>query len=134
MAIWNQCMSLIIFLAKSILLKHYENGNKNFFSYHDPGSAKSRIYAGKSTKRGFFQKGLTRFQKFISIWVPVNSQQDWRGKLESAYSLMVHYCKNIVCTRSMHCAIFSYQLFQCFSAEFPATSSKELCNASFFLQ
>ena len=40
-----------IFLAKSILLKHYENGNKKIFSYHAPGSAKSRIYAGKSTKR-----------------------------------------------------------------------------------
>ena len=26
---------------------------RNFFSKHVPGSAKSRIYAGKSTKRGF---------------------------------------------------------------------------------
>ena len=45
---WN-----LIFLAKSILLKHYENGDKKIFSLHVPGSAKSRIYAGKSTKRGF---------------------------------------------------------------------------------
>ena len=67
-----------------------------FFSYHDPGSAKSRSYARKSAKRGFSQKGLTRFQKFCSIWVPVKSNQDWRPNLESAYSLMVHYCKKIV--------------------------------------
>ena len=26
----------------------------------------------------------------------MNSYQDWRAKLESAYSLMVHYCKNTV--------------------------------------
>ena len=50
------------FLAKSILLKHYENGNKKIFSYHDPGSAKSRIYAGKSTKRGFSKKALTELE------------------------------------------------------------------------
>ena len=53
------------FLAKIILLKHYENGNKNFFSYHDPGSSKSRIYAGKSTKRGFSKKALTEIEKYF---------------------------------------------------------------------
>ena len=31
MALLNPCMKFEIFLAKSILLKHYENGNKNFF-------------------------------------------------------------------------------------------------------
>ena len=35
------------FLAESILLKRYENGNI-FFSELVPGSAKSKIYAGKS--------------------------------------------------------------------------------------
>ena len=34
----------------------------------------------------------------FSIWVPVYTQQDyWRAKLESAYSLIVYYCKNTVC-------------------------------------
>ena len=53
------------FLAKIIVLKYYENGNKNFFSYHNPGSAKSRIYAGKSTKRGFSKKALTEIEKYF---------------------------------------------------------------------
>ena len=44
------------------------------------------------------EKGLTRFQKFFSIWVPMNPSQDWKAKLESAYSLMVQNCKNTVCT------------------------------------
>jgi hypothetical protein len=38
---------------------------RNFFSYHDPGSAKSRIYAGKSTKRGFSKKALTEIEKYF---------------------------------------------------------------------
>ena len=29
----------------------------------------------------------------------MNSKQDWRAKLESAYSLVVHYCKNTVCDK-----------------------------------
>ena len=45
--------------------KHCENGNKNFFSYHDLGSAKSRIYAGKSTKWGFSKKALTEIEKYF---------------------------------------------------------------------
>ena len=47
----------------------------------------------------FSQKGLTKFQKFFSIWVPENTKQDWRVKLESVYSLVVHYCKNTVCDK-----------------------------------
>ena len=59
--------SHLIFSAKSILLKHNENGNKKIFSYHDPGSAKSRIYAGKSTKRGISKKGLARIIFFLVL-------------------------------------------------------------------
>jgi hypothetical protein len=54
-------MKFKFFWAKSFLLKHYENGNKNFV----PGSAKSRIYAGKSTKRGFSKKALARIEKLF---------------------------------------------------------------------
>ena len=31
----------------------------------------------------------TRFQKFFSIWVPMHTKQDWKAKLESAYSFIV---------------------------------------------
>ena len=59
------------FLAKSILLKHYENGNKKKYSQLVPGSAKSRIYAGKSTKRGFSKslRELKFFSCFTIIWI-----------------------------------------------------------------
>ena len=53
------------FLAKIILLKHYENGNKKKYSQLVPGSTKSRIYAVQSTKRGFSKKGLTIINFFF---------------------------------------------------------------------
>ena len=61
----NPLFEFKFFLAKSILLKHYENGNKKKYSQLVPGSAKSRIYAGKSTKRGFSKKGLARIEIFL---------------------------------------------------------------------
>jgi hypothetical protein len=62
--ILNLCMKFEFFLAKSILLKHYENGKKKKYPKHVPGSAKSRIYAGKSTKRRFSKKALERIDFF----------------------------------------------------------------------
>ena len=61
-----------MFLAKSILLKHYENGNKKKYSQLVPGSTKCRTCAGKSTKRGFSKKGLARikfFSCFRFLWI-----------------------------------------------------------------
>ena len=62
---WTRAWKSKNFLAKSILLKHYENGNKKKYSQLVPGSAKSRIYSGKSTKRGFSKKGLARIKIFF---------------------------------------------------------------------
>ena len=83
MALLNLCMKFKIFLAKSILLKHYENGNKKKYSQLVPGSAKSRIYSGKSTKRGFSKKGLTRiifFSCLRFLWIsrrPGTQNWEW---------------------------------------------------------
>ena len=69
---WTCAWNSKFFLAKSILLKHYENGNKKKNSQLVPGSAKSRIYSGKSTKRGFSKKGLARiifFSCFRFLWI-----------------------------------------------------------------
>ena len=66
MALLIPCMIFKIFFAKNILLKHYENGNKKIFSQLVPGSAKSRIYAGKSTKRGFSENFFCCF-RFLRI-------------------------------------------------------------------
>ena len=65
MAFLKPCMKFEIFLTKIIFLKHYENGNKKKYPWHAPGSAKSRIYAVKSTKRGFSKKALTGIEIFF---------------------------------------------------------------------
>ena len=56
---------LFFVLAKSILFKHYENDNKKKISQHIPRSAKSKIYAGKSKKKEFAKKALTRIAKLL---------------------------------------------------------------------
>jgi hypothetical protein len=58
-------MKLKFVLAKSILLKHYENGNKKKYSQHVPGSAKFRTYALKSTIKGFSKKALMRIENMF---------------------------------------------------------------------
>jgi hypothetical protein len=50
-----------------ILLKYYENGSKKKYPGHAPGSAKSRIYTGKSTKREFSKKARARI-KFLLLF------------------------------------------------------------------
>ena len=69
MALLNPCLKFKYFLAKSILLKYYENGDKKIFLEHVPGSDKSRIYAGKSTKRGFslMSNDEKKFQPIFQI-------------------------------------------------------------------
>ena len=51
----------------------------------------------KVQTKDFFQKGLTIFQNFFSIWVPMNIQQAWNAKLEGALSFDIHNCKKAVC-------------------------------------
>ena len=67
---WN----LNFFWPKSTLLRHYENCNKKKFLWHVPGSAKTRIYAAKSTKRGFSKKPPWELKKscmfFRFLWIP----------------------------------------------------------------
>ena len=49
-----------------------------------PGSTKSRIYAVKSTKRGFSKKALTGINFFFLFYVPMNPSKAWNIKLEAA--------------------------------------------------
>ena len=51
-----------------------------------------KIQVSQSRKLRFSEKRLTRFQKFFSIWVPMNAQQAWKAKLEEAH-FGVHICK-----------------------------------------
>ena len=82
-------MKFKIFLAKSILLKYYENGNKKKYSQHVPGSTKSRIYAGKSTKMGFSKKAIARIEFFLLFVVSMNLSKAWNSKLEAASFFVV---------------------------------------------
>jgi hypothetical protein len=61
MALLNPSMKFEIFLAKSILLKHYENGNKKKYPYyvkHVPDQIKD--FGRKKFKKGDFLKKLLR--------------------------------------------------------------------------
>ena len=78
---WTCAWNSKFFLAKIILLKHYENGNKKKYSQLVPGSTKSRIYAVQSTKRGFSKKGLTIINFFFLFLVPMNLPKAWDAKL-----------------------------------------------------
>ena len=62
MALLNPCMKL----EKKIGQKHsFDALEKCQLEKNFPGSAKSRINAGKSTKRGFSKKGLARIEIFF---------------------------------------------------------------------
>ena len=51
----------------AILILSKMNGNWKKYPQHVTGSAKSRIYAGKGTKRGFSKKGLERIKFFFLV-------------------------------------------------------------------
>ena len=51
--------------------------------FRNPGSAKSRIYAENSTKKGFSKKGLTRIEFFLLFWVPMSLAKAWNAELEA---------------------------------------------------
>ena len=55
------------------------------------------------------QESLVGSEKFFLHWVPMNSQQCWKAKLERAYSFRVQSCKILVCVHdSLHCLGVSY--------------------------
>ena len=94
-----------IFWAKRILLKHYENGNKKFFSSHVPGTAKSRIYAGKSTKRGFSLMSNDE-KNFLPIFQILHIKNVW-FLLELAMALVTSIAMKfvLVCYMKEGCPI-----------------------------
>ena len=66
-------------------MKHYENGNQNFFSKHVRGSAKSRIYPAKEQKGDFLKKTLQELKNYFCFRIDrMNPLNAWKGKLEVA--------------------------------------------------
>ena len=39
------------------------------------------------------QKVIIAFEKYFLFWVPINTQKDWKAKLESAYYFMLNILK-----------------------------------------
>ena len=44
-------------------------------------------------KFGLFQNRIIAFEKIFLFWVPMNQNEDWKAKLESAYFFMLKYSK-----------------------------------------
>ena len=55
-ALLNPCMKFEFFLAKSFLLKHYENGKKNFFCNMSHGLTNPGFMQEKVQKGDFLKK------------------------------------------------------------------------------
>ena len=64
MALLNPCMKFEIFLAKSILLKHYENGNNIFFRNMSQGPPNPGFMQEKVQKGDFLKKDLRELNFF----------------------------------------------------------------------
>ena len=67
MALLNLCMKFKIFLAKSILLKHYENGNKNFFWNMYQGPPNPGFLQEKVQKGDFLEKDSLELKFFFVL-------------------------------------------------------------------
>ena len=78
MALFNPCMKFEIFwsIVKMAVRQNIHNMPQ--------GLAKSRICAGKSTKKGFSKKALTEIEKYFLFSVRTNTPQAWNTKLEAA--------------------------------------------------
>ena len=63
MALLNLCMKFKKFFDQKHSIEALRKWQQEKYSQLVQGSAKSKIYAGKSTKRGFFKKALARIEK-----------------------------------------------------------------------
>ena len=61
---WPETILTFMHGFKSAILEKLPNCQNGTF---EPGSAKSRIYAGKSTKRGFSKKAIARIEFFLLV-------------------------------------------------------------------
>ena len=72
MALLNWCMKFEFFLTKSILLKHYEDGNKKKYSYLSKGPPNPG-FMQKKVQKGDFLKKTSResifFCCFRFLWI-----------------------------------------------------------------
>ena len=67
MALLNLCMKFKKFLAKSILLKHYENGNKKIFCNMSQGPPNPEFMQEKVQKVDFLKKPFLESFFFV-VW------------------------------------------------------------------
>ena len=73
------------------------------------------------------QESLGGSEKFFLHWVPMNSQQCWKPKLERAYSFRVQSGKITVCIECLQGTIIIYSVLEYFSP-WNALLSNPLCS------
>ena len=88
-------------MALSQCIKRRHLAQKNF-KFH---AGVKKCYFGNFSERAGMavpcqcgpQKCIIAFEKLFLSWVPMNIQNDWKAKLEIAYSFMLKYSKTTVC-------------------------------------
>ena len=88
-----------IFFKFHVWVQKCHFGNSSIFPKypkHVPEPPKSRIYARKSTKRGFSKKALVRIGVFL-FWVHMNPLKAWNAKLEEASFFAIKKTYKAVC-------------------------------------
>ena len=102
MALLNLCMKFKNFFGQKHSIEALRKWQQEKYSQLVQGSAKSRIYAGKSTKRGFSKKGLTRIKKKFLFQVPLNLQKAWNAKLGAGSFFAIKKPIQEVCVQYLH--------------------------------
>ena len=104
MALLNLCMKFKKIFGQKHSIEALRKWQQEKYSQLVQGSAKSRIYAGKSAKRGFSKKAITRIEFFLLFQVTMNLLKAWNVKLEVASFFMskILYKQCEICILQLH--------------------------------
>ena len=108
---WTWAWNSKKILTRSILLKHYGNGNKKFFSQLVPGSAKSRTMQEKVQKGDFLKKDsreLKSFSCFRFLWISRRpGTLNWERVVFLPSKSLYRKCAFNICISGLHsnCAV-----------------------------
>lgn len=85
MALLNSCMKFKFFLPKSILLKHYENGNKKKNIYNLSQGPQNPGFMQKKVQKGNFLKKDSRELNFLFVLGSFESPKGLECQIRSGY-------------------------------------------------
>ena len=93
---WTRAWNSKNFLAKSILLKHYENGSKIFFCNLSQGLPNPGLMQEKVQKGDFLKEELQELKFFLLFQVPMNLPKAWNTKLGAGSFLVRVQSSNVM--------------------------------------